>query len=237
MINSPNKEDVPLHRHGCDMGNYITNAPHKKAVRFVHILAYLTLILLLADVVLFVIYSLKGDNENDSYIFFTITLFSILACALHAAVGISLPHSGKFGYYKVPMYVFILGSMVGLWHGARSLTAQGQTFNETMPYIFYTVFFVGCVVTNVLILRFHFGSITRKVATGANLVLILLLMLHMGDIIYTMCKHDPFTNSLPSKHSTIRLISNTIYLVTAVSSLVTVRIKPKDKEYHDITEN
>lgn len=206
-------------------------------MRFIQILAYLTLLLVLADVVIFVIYTLKGDNEKDSYVFFTITLFSILGSALNSAVGISLPHSGKFGYYKIPMYAFLCGSIVGIGHGIRSLTAPGQTFNETMPYIFYTAFFVGCAVTIILILRFHFGSITRKVATGANLVLILLILLHMGDIIYTMKKHDAFDNSLPSKNSTIRLISNTIYLVTAVTSLVTVRIKPKDKEIHDITEN
>ena len=206
-------------------------------MRFIQILAYLTLFLVLADVVIFVIYTLKGDNEKDSYVFFTITLFSILGSALNSAVGISLPHSGKFGYYKIPMYAFLCGSIVGIGHGIRSLTAPGQTFNETMPYIFYTAFFVGCAVTIILILRFHFGSITRKVATGANLVLILLILLHMGDIIYTMKKHDAFDNSLPSKNSTIRLISNTIYLVTAVTSLVTVRIKPKDKEIHDITEN
>ena len=228
---------MPAHRYSCDMGNYILNSPHKKAVRFIQILAYLTLLLVLADVVIFVIYTLKGDNEKDSYVFFTITLISILGSALNAAVGISLPHSGKFGYYKIPMYAFLCGSIVGIGHGIRALTAPGQTFNETMPYIFYTTFFVGCAVTIILILRFHFGSITRKVATGANLVLLLLILLHMGDIIYTMKKHDAFDNSLPSKNSTIRLISNTIYLVTAVTSLVTVRIKPKDKEIHDITEN
>lgn len=219
------------------MGNYITNAPHKKAVRFVQILAYLTLILVLADVVLFVIYSLGGDNEKDSYVFFTITLFSIMGSALNSAVGISLPHSGKFGYYKIPMYVFLISDVIGLWNGIKSLTAHGQTFNETMPYIFYTAFFVGCAVTNVLILRFHFGSITRKVATGANIVLIGLIMLHMGDIIYSMVKHDPFTNSVPSKNSATRIVSNSIYFITALTSLVVVRIKPKDKEYHDITEN
>ena len=221
----------------CNMGNYITNAPHKKSVRFVQILAYLTLILVLADVVLFVVYSLGGDNEKDSYVFFTITILSIMGSALNSAVGISLPHSGKFGYYKIPMYVFLISDVIGLAHGIKSLTAHGQTFNETMPFIFYTAFFVGCAVTLVLILRFHFGSITRKVATGANIVLIGLIMLHMGDIIYTMIKHDTFTNSVPSKNSTIRIVSNSIYLITALTSLVVVRIKPKDKEIHDITEN
>ncbi len=218
------------------MGNYIEKTQHKKAVRSVQFLAYLTLIMVLTDVVAFVAYSLRPQDNKDTFVFFIIILLSILGSAFSAAVGISLPHSGKFSYYKIPMHAFLLSEIIGLGNGIKTMTTKGNTFSDIYPYLFYTAFFLGCLVANIIILRFFFDSVSRKTGTVAVCVMILLILLHFGDIIYSTYNNDTFEYSIPSKQNMIRFISNFIFLLTAVSTLIIIRIKPKEHIEANILE-
>ena len=158
-------------------------------------------------------------------------ILSLTASALNCAVGISLPHAGKFVYYKIPAHLFIIADIIGLGYGVRSLTARGQDFNDIMPFIFYSAFYLGCLVCNILMLRFLIGSVSRRTATVAEVVIILLIALHIADITYCLVYPDAFADAEPNRNNLIRLSSNIVFLLTAVSSLIVVRIKPKEIEH------
>ncbi len=213
------------------MGNYINHAEHRAAVRCIQLLAYLSLVGVLTVVVLFIARSLKDHNTMDSQVFFVLMILSLTASALNCAVGISLPHAGKFVYYKIPVHLFIIADIIGLGYGVRSLTAKGQDFNDIMPFIFYSAFYLGCLVCNILMLRFLIGSVSRRTATVAEVVIILLIALHIADITYCLAYPDAFADAEPNRNNLIRLSSNIVFLLTAVSSLIVVRIKPKESEH------
>ena len=212
------------------MGKYIEQTEHKKAVRCVQILAYISLIGVLADIVFFIMYSLRPEGVKDSYVFFITVLLSIIGCSLHAAVGISLPNNGKFAYYKAAICAFLVADFIGTIHGARSLALNSSEASDFSPWIFYTTFFVGCLTTNILILRFIIGSISRKPALIAAGMLALLIILHMGDIIHSMANYDSFVNDLPNKKNMIRLVSNLVFLICSLEIMVVVKIMPSEKD-------
>ena len=213
------------------MGNYIDRAQHKGAVRCVQILAYLALLGVLTVVVVFVLNSLDEHDTKDTYVSFIMVLLSILGCALHCAVGISLPHNGKYRYFKIPLHVFIISDIVGVGYGARQITAKGQDFNDVLPFLFYTAFYLGSLVCSIIILRFFIGSASKQSAMIANASLILLVLLHHADIIYCMINNEAFTDALPNKDNTVRLSCNSVILLTVISSMIVVCIKPKESEH------
>lgn len=211
------------------MGNFIQQTEHKGAVRSVQLLAYFTMLAALADVVLFVAYSLKTEPEKDSYVFFVIVLLSVLGSALHSAVGISLPHSGKFSYYKPSIYAFLISDVIGLGSGIRALTVGTHEPNDLTPLIFNVLFYLGCLVANTIVLRFFFGSVSAKAAFVADSITVLLILLHFGDIVYSMVRKGSLTNPVLDKYNVIRLVSNFVFLLTAVSMLIVIRIMPTKK--------
>lgn len=210
------------------MGNYIKQTEYKKSVRCVQILAYFSLIGVLADIVFFVLYSLRPGGVKDSIVFFTTVVLAILGCALHSAVGISLPNNGKFNNYKIAIYTFIIADIIGFIHGLRTLTVDGPDAGEAVGMIFYTTFYFGCLLANILTLRAISGSIGRKAGTAATILLILLISLHLGDIVHSMIHLDTFENDIPSKKNLIRLISNIVFLVCSVQSMIVILIKPQE---------
>lgn len=213
------------------MGNYINNAEHKAAVRCIQLLAYLSLLGVLAVVMIFIISSLKNHRSVDSQVFFLLMILSLTGSALNCAVGISLPHAGKFSYYKIPVHLFIITDIIGLGHGIRSLTAKGHDFGDLLPFIFYVAFYLGCLVCNILFLRFLNSAISRRIATVSSVVIILLISLHIADITYCLIYPDAFADAEPNKNNLIRLSSNLVFLLTAISSMIVVRIKPKESEH------
>lgn len=217
------------------MKDYIQQAEHKGAVRSVQLLAYITLLVVLTDVVVFIAYSLRLEAAKDTYVFFAIVFLSILGSALHSAVGISLPHSGKFSYYKTALYAFLISDVIGLGNGIRSLTGNSDRSEQTMSLAFYTIFYAGCLITIIFILRFFLGSVSKRVAFIAGLALIILILLHIGGISYSMIRSDKFVDSIPDKNNMIRLVSNFVFLLTAVSNQIVIRIKPEEnKDYQAI---
>lgn len=216
------------------MSNYIDNSEHKSAIRCIQLLAYICLVGVLTVVVLFVIHSLDDHTAKDSRVFFVVMLISLTGSALHCAVGISLPHAGKFRYFKIPVHAFIITDIIGLAHGLRCVTARGKEFGYLMPYLFYTMFYLGCLVCNILILRFLTGLVSRRAGTIASIIIMILLLLHISDITYCLIFPDAFPDAETNKNNLIRLSSNIVFLFTAVSSLIVTRIKPKESEQpHD----
>lgn len=215
------------------MGNYINNAPHKRAVRAIQMIAYLVLLGVLATVVIFIAYSLKDHNSGDSYMFFITIVSSLLGSALHSAVGISLPHSGKFEFYKIPAHAFIISDIIGVVYGLKTLTSNLRHPEDLLPMIFYLTFFLGLLVSNIIILRFYIGSVSRKTSTVFVTVTTVLILLHMADILYYMFIRDNFEDSLPSKNNMIKLACNSVFLLTSIASFIVIRIKPKEHYEND----
>ena len=213
------------------MGNYIDRAQHRGAVRCVQLLAYLTLLGVLTVVVMFIVYSLKEHDAKDTYISFVMVLLSLLGSALNCAVGISLPHNGKFGYFKIPLHVFIISDIIGVGYGARQITAKGQGFNDVLPFIFYTSFYLGLLVCSIIILRYFIGTASKRSAVISGTGLILFTLLHHGDIIYCMINSDAFVDALPNKDNLIRLSCNSVILLTVISTMIVICIKPRESEH------
>ncbi len=210
------------------MGNYIRTSPHKKSIRAVQLLSYFTLLCLLANIVVFIAYSLKSEQSKDSYVFFATVFLYILGCALHSAVGVSLPNSGKFAYYRPSFDVFVLSAVIGIIDGIRNLAAVSKTEMGHAPSVFYLAFFIGSFIANIVMLRFFTTKKWQKGAIAAVLFQIVLIGLHIGDIFHTMYSVDTFTNSLPSKYNAIRLACNFAYLVTCISTLMLIFIIPSE---------
>lgn len=207
------------------MGSYIKNSKHKKSIRSIQLLSYLTLLCLLGDVMMFIYYSLK-DHSPDGTAFFLITFTYMLSCALHGAIGVSLPHSGKFEYYKPAFYVLILCDVMGVINGIKDLSHSGKSLADRAPTVLYLVFFAVCLVCDVILIQFLSDKISRSSATAATVVEITVTLLNLAAIAYSVVNKDKLDHPLSDKQYMVNIFCNVTYLFATVGTLIITRIKP-----------
>ena len=207
------------------MGTYIKNSKHKKSIRAIQLMAYLTLLCIIGNVMMYIYYSLK-DHSPDGTAFFLITFTYMLSCALHGAIGVSLPHSGKFEYYKPAFYVFILCDVIGVINGIKELSHSGKSLADKAPTVFYMVFFVVCFVCDIMLVQFLSDRIPRYRATTAVVAEITVTLLTLAAIAYSVVNKDKLDHPLSDKQYMVNIFCNVTYLFATVGTLIITRIKP-----------
>ncbi|WP_028506334.1 hypothetical protein [Ruminococcus sp. FC2018] len=208
------------------MGNYIRTSKHPKSIRAIQLLSYLALLTILATVVSFIYFSLNNSGNRDSYIFFFITFFIILSGSLNSAIGISLPNSGKFEYFRPALFSFAICSFVGVINGIKELSSHESDFSDRSLALFYTVFFLICLFSDIFILHFFADKMSRKIAVCSCIVQMLAIMLHIGIIVYSLVDRRKIFPNYTTKQMTMYFMCNVIMLIAVVTTLLVVLIKP-----------
>ena len=208
------------------MGNYIKTSKHPKSVRAIQLLSYLDLLTILAAVMTFIYFSLESPGGGDSLIFFLITFLIMLAGSLNSAIGISLPNSGKFEYFRPALVSLTVCSFVGLINGIKEMGSADTNSSESISAMFYFSFFLICFVSNVINLHFFAEKISRKAAVISSTIQTLAILVYILFMIYAKVNSSGFFTAYTTKQVTIIFMCNVIMLITMVTTLLEVLIKP-----------
>lgn len=195
-------------------------------MRAIQLLSYLDLLVILAAVVAFIYFSLKNPGGGDSLIFFLITFLIMLTGSLNSAIGISLPNSGKFEYFRPALVSFMVCSFVGLINGIKEMSSADTNSSESISAMFYSSFFLICFVSNIINLHFFAEKISRKAAVISSTIQILAILADILFMIYAEVNSSGFFTAYTTKQVTINFMCNVIMLITMVTTLLEVLIKP-----------